>query len=1420
MTRASVLSRRHSDAYAHSSPRFTKRSTADKPASRGSALTSSGTTPTPTPTPTTMPAILQMYDSLTANPDDSSIVRFSPSTGDIVAATPSRLIAHITSPSFLDYELLSDFFLTFRGFTSSTDLATYLIARLKWAVYRADDFGRIVRVRTFVALRHWILNYFVDDFVPSYDLRLYFCELVNELARELRRRSDGGGGDLKIVGELKKCWRRTCALYWENPLALNGRELPDDDIVPGGWFPSGESSSFALVEPLSIPNAPDRETVLQEGTIGQGGALHAPLSGKADSRHLAQPSTSSAPFSSQHNEAAPVSPISERSLQALSCSIPVRPLLRADPGGDRPLYPHPVPVGPSMSPNHAASSKPSRPSHSHSHKRSGSFSDALRDHRAPLPLSKATKPPSINVPFPGSLVRGAVFHPGSPFIDVKPMSSNRPVKAFTDAEANELLKPSLGSTPGVRRILGSVRRVLSSKQPGGSGTVHGGHADQQSNTPAAKDHGGAYSANIELSKRPDRARPRLRIDLLAAKVEASFKEAIREEETKPERQRYLHTGSFSDGRNNYLNVPPRNQSLNPPTGRRFHSNVTAGSRSIVIMDDTGPIDFPFMSGALPIDVKDLKSFYPQRSLPGGTKPTRVPVSARLTRGTEPHSSHLSSLERVLGSTPTTQTRSGDTVTKDSIVSGNNLSERSFWFPRRTKSVSTMRSQTNSLRRLASYHSGMTSSNYGQGFGTKSGGGMYSFHGPEENTPEVKPLRPLRRRPGGDLRAAHNVHDLEHIQRPRSTGSISDHTLSLPNSIVYTPNDMRSHSVERAASDPGAESAGEATNVEKPSISRRRLSLMETRSSQPNMRPSFEAEVAKLAALPDSDEDGGIESALMKLEGRYKKRTQEARNASSGADGDETEGHKDAHTPDRHVRSRSEGTSHGTVTQASANSDHRLQQALSFQMSPSSTDLISPQIAVQSRSMAESEESYSSIPLLERGLSDASAMKRVRYSQQWARSRTPNIAAPGEPIHSQPDQSITSPNSSLEYVEETESMKRIPKGSTMPKSPMNGSFLLEEDRDLSDLSSDLSSEVLDDSETASHGVRSFFDDEPANVDDQHEVFTHPLRHPPTPPLTAKTRTHPSPKSPAGNVHEGQSAPDLITKQRDGAQARPPQKQVTSPGISEHRPPVQKDTSRPSAHLPFVLAYDSETLAQQFTIIEKDALEEIDWKELIELRWKHSSPSIRDWVEYLRTQDPRGVDVVIARFNLMVKWAVSECVMTENIEERVACIVKYIHIAAKCREIRNYATMYQITIALLSADCSRLAKTWELVPAADMKTLKELESLVQPVRNFHNLRVEMETGRIEAGCIPFIGIYTRDLVYNAQKPPYLKSPRADAEPLVNFERHHTSATIVKSLLRLLEASSKYQFKPDPTIISKCLWMAALSDEEITSQSRKLE
>ncbi|KAB2574082.1 Guanine nucleotide exchange factor LTE1 [Lasiodiplodia theobromae] len=1312
-----------------------------------------------TPLVPTVPISPKIYDSFTTNADNPSVVRYA-ATGEITAATPARLIAHITSPSFLDYELLSDFFLTFRSYLTIGDLIAYLIARLRWAVERSDDFGRIVRVRTFVALRHWILNYFTEDFLPFLNLREHFCKLVNDLYHDLQVREDGGGGDLKIIGELKKCWRRTCALFWDDVEAV-GRDTPDEDILPGG-----QAEFEPLVQPARLSDTAP--------------AVAAP---------------------------------------------------------------------------------------------------------APAPEPVEAHPPETLEQFPGSIIRGALFQPDSPYINLRPTGEVRPMKSHFDLVLNISGSPASSkanvANPGMKKILGSVRRALSSRQGGGS---HAQSASDVSNQTTKRDSMGTAtvptSSHAGVQKRRQiRARQQTRVDLLSRRVAESFKKALDEELDKERRNRAsgvspLHQSPERASGADLHPVSDGSRQARPGVERGL-SKVTMGSGSILIFDDTGaPPPVPLvMSGALPAD-EDTASALSVAAAPdtsylddalrqsdGDEKLGKDSLGAASRRGEPvvslpPVTIHPDVTIPSTTSAPNAVNFSYDEVDSYDMepVPGLPTDRPSLLRHSRSMYPSRTLSGSHSLRRFASFQSGMTKK-HRPGYSIDSDAMTRSsdndpFHLDRPAAPA--PARMLRRRPGGDLRGAANMTDLGPIERPRSTGSVSNFAHSVTNSVAYPPltagwNDMWNYAPD------AVEGAVEEFDQLQLPAARKSLSLIGTHSSQPVLRPSFEREVARLAALPDDDDDdGGIEAALLKLEGKYEKKSPDPSPQAAefyiprGAPGqsmkrEDSHGGPDPTATDPEPNAKSSGT-------------HR-QQTMSgaFVVSPSSEQHTSPTYMPDS-SVPQSEYSYSSVPLLDRGNSDIAAVTRKRINEPSVDSARPAALSPQAWRAAQLDQQNPSAGSSIEHIEETESMRRIPRGSTFPRSPKSPkspnsvkthqSFLLDPEEEFDDISSDISTSVPNDSRRESHGVRSFFDDQPADLEFGDELVPRPLRHPPTPPTNDNVLDRTIPNNMDSTVfHRGLPTPGL-TPPLHGLQTAP----ISQNGFQQaqdfqashrvnksesHIEPTKMNgmagANRPrnrsiperERHLPFVLAFDSETLAEQFTIVEKDALDEIDWKELIELRWKQSSPQIRDWVEYLRTQEPRGVDVVIARFNIMVKWAVSEVVITEDLEERVRCIVKYIHIADHARRLRNYATMYQLTVALLSADCARLSKTWELVPEAERRTLRELEGLVQPVKNFHNLRLEMETVNLDDGCIPFIGIYTRDLIYNAQKPATVSAgENDDGEPLINFERHQTSASIVKNLLRLLEASTHYELKPNPDIIPKCVWMAALTDEEISARSRMLE
>ncbi|KAJ2924983.1 hypothetical protein H1R20_g12110, partial [Candolleomyces eurysporus] len=128
----------------------------------------------------------------------------------LVAATIERWIAQLTSD--LNYDELLDFFLTYRTYISGVDLCHLLISRFQWALQQPknsqdETVRRIVRVRTFVAIRYWLLTFFNVDFIPNRELRLLMSNWLNTLIHDplLKQHSDGLGIVRRLVKVAKDC---------------------------------------------------------------------------------------------------------------------------------------------------------------------------------------------------------------------------------------------------------------------------------------------------------------------------------------------------------------------------------------------------------------------------------------------------------------------------------------------------------------------------------------------------------------------------------------------------------------------------------------------------------------------------------------------------------------------------------------------------------------------------------------------------------------------------------------------------------------------------------------------------------------------------------------------------------------------------------------------------------------------------------------------------------------------------------------------------------------------------------------------------------------------------------------------------------------------------------------------------------------
>ncbi|OTB04863.1 hypothetical protein M426DRAFT_57914 [Hypoxylon sp. CI-4A] len=1411
-----------------------------------------------------------MFDALTFKPtcDDRSIVRYSPATNAVTAATPPRLVAEITSPSFLDYELISDFFLTFRAFLDTQDLLRMLVARLRWAVSRDDEIGMIVRVRTFVALRHWILNYFVDDFVVDHHLRVMFCNLINDFVEELAQDERGRKVQLKILAELKKCWRRVCAQFWDGP-EFDSSLGPDIPIAPGGiaghrdpsldpsfWetesdeplqlygmqFPEGdlhpEASFYADIAYANLTKPGHIDSILFDGA-------------RADTPEEERPAE-------LHRRQ--TSPTSIASLDVVSCSFPTKGLRIGDPNASSALAAHPVDpssiytnVDPVASTPRALTGKRVRP-HT-SHKRNNSLTDSLREHGS-LTEKVLYKNAEflLTLPYAGSLVRGNLLPPSQPFVEIDPPSPWGTTRQTTVFQPHPI-EPQKGkgsgsamSGQGMRKLIGNVRRAIKTKGQGISLT-RGNFIDIAPIGPRGATTNRLPGTAVVPQARPsplNGARAPMRIDFLGATIAEDFKKAVREDAIAETASEDDHPGNAGDAED-AIEYSPAHLDSSFELRPLSDAAITAGSKSIVIVDGTLPGDYPPMTSALTAWNPSVEAFAESMMRAGGadlTPPTTPPGQA--VRGDTPRrSSYLLGQQTFRPPSspaplppfvpdldtlqPGRSSEDTDVYTRPSIKSimqSPNRPPLSYLRHQRQQSSRSYRSRGSiAHRRWASFQSGIAAQSTIRSFDatTYSEGSVTSEVMPP-------PLRVLRRRPGGDLRGATNVHDLDTapIRRSRSVGSLTTYTESIRSSYLRSPIRDSSGYVDVVSSDYSqkrAEVFSLGAMAEQPV--KRAVSLISTHSSKPIMRPSFEAEAQKLAQIPDDEDDGGVESALLKLEGKYEKKIAKLSMEPTKIPQKNLDDLKDKPVamPEIH-HGKNEKRKHRHQHIASEEIVSPIEETFDI---PSNSQLDLPRDSeVISFLSEDSRETYNSTPLLDRGLTDDGRSKTA--TREWTDHSI--LIGPDTPQNEQDDAMAagSSQHASFEFVQKTESMDRIKPGATAPEDP---TFLdVDSDTD-SALSSEISVDIPDINDYIFGEPRSPKRPSPINTGsspDTEDGAAHRDK-PPSPPMTL---THASGESETDHVpqlHEHQlwaqkplpptpdTTPTTAMYQHGSDSPRDP----TGTQEALRNAPRLSDEARRknSVHLPFILAFDSEVLAQQFTLIEKDALNEVDWRELIDMKWKNANNDSRSWVDFLRNTDARGVEVVIARFNIMVKWVISEVVLTEDMEERARCIIKFLHVAAHCRKYRNFATMGQIAIALTSNEVGRLARTWTMVPPNDLKTMRDLETLVSPTKNFYNLRAEMEGGGTTAdtGCIPFVGIYTHDLCFNSQRPSEIASSPSTA-PLVNFERCRIAASVVKTLLRLLEASTHYEFQPIEGITERCLWMSALSDEEIRKHSESLE
>ncbi|XBW34993.1 hypothetical protein QEN19_000558 [Hanseniaspora menglaensis] len=254
------------------------------------------------------------------------------------------------------------------------------------------------------------------------------------------------------------------------------------------------------------------------------------------------------------------------------------------------------------------------------------------------------------------------------------------------------------------------------------------------------------------------------------------------------------------------------------------------------------------------------------------------------------------------------------------------------------------------------------------------------------------------------------------------------------------------------------------------------------------------------------------------------------------------------------------------------------------------------------------------------------------------------------------------------------------------------------------------------------------------------------------------------------------------------------------------------SNHNEHIPFIMMYSSRDIAHQMTLIERDVLNEVDWKSLLQLQMNENLKTYTSWLEVLVNQDElSGIDLGVARFNLTVDWIISEIVLTKDVKLKRNVLQKYIHVAEHCIRLQNFNTSMQIVLGLSSIEVQYFKESWRLVEPGDMLIWAEMKNLFSSEHNdYKGLRELMNDMEPIRGCLPFLVLYLSDLKNLANMSTFFQSNH----DIVNYQKFHSLATIVKNFIQRVKWGIEfYQLESNPQLLSKCLYISSLREEEIS-------
>jgi len=106
---------------------------------------------------------------------------------------------------------------------------------------------------------------------------------------------------------------------------------------------------------------------------------------------------------------------------------------------------------------------------------------------------------------------------------------------------------------------------------------------------------------------------------------------------------------------------------------------------------------------------------------------------------------------------------------------------------------------------------------------------------------------------------------------------------------------------------------------------------------------------------------------------------------------------------------------------------------------------------------------------------------------------------------------------------------------------------------------------------------------------------------------------------------------------------------------------------------------------------------------------------------------AVECFLEREQQLTTWVALEVCSVSKLKTRRIVVHKFIKIAKMCLDNRDFFGAFAVTNGLYLPPVRRLKKTWEGISSADLKTLQQLSTLMEPQNNMENYRKLLETSK---------------------------------------------------------------------------------------------